>query len=160
MSPRSSRVPWITFVAGFALLVAASIWAPAQPELLNSGGACNVAMCGTLEDPQRWRAAWFAWGAGAVVTLVATVMLARPRAGHAWRRAGLAGVVVICIPVTAFVGALVSLGTSVQGFATTMWIGALLPLLTLAAAGARSSTGPRRTTSHHGREVVEPPTSR
>lgn len=49
------------FGVGLVLMVAASIGAPAQPELVNSGGACNVAMCGTLEDPQRWRAAWFVW---------------------------------------------------------------------------------------------------
>ena len=128
-------------------MVAASIWAPAQPELVNSGGACNVAMCGTLEDPQRWRAAWFLWGAGALMTLVATAVVARPRQGSAWRRLGLAGLVLICLPVSAFVGAVVSLMSSVQGFATVMWLSVLVPLVALAAAGLRSLTGRRRTAS-------------
>ena len=135
-------------------MVAASIGAPAQPELVNSGGACNVAMCGTLEDPQRWRAAWFVWGAGALMTLVATADLARPRQGSAWRRLGLAVLVLICLPVSAFVGAVVSLMSSVQGFATVMWLSVLVPLVALAAAGLRSLTG-RRTASPTTLERVE-----
>ncbi len=134
------------FGVGLVLMVAASMWAPAQPELVNSGGACNIAMCGTLEDPQRWRAAWFVWGAGALMTLVATADLARPRQGSAWRRLGLAVLVLICLPVSAFVGAVVSLMSSVQGFATVMWLSVLVPLVALAAAGLRSLTG-RRTAS-------------
>ena len=89
---------------GLAGMVAASIWAPARPELLNTADACNVAMCGTLEDPQRWRAAWFIWLAGATTALVDTGALARPRPGRGWRRLGLAALVVVCLPVSAFVG--------------------------------------------------------
>jgi len=143
------------FGVGLVLMVAASIWAPAQPELVNSGGACNVAMCGTLEDPQRWRAAWFVWGAGALMTLVATALLARPRQGSAWRRVGLAVLVLICLPVSAFVGAVVSLMSSVQGFATVMWLSVLVPLVALARAGLRSLTGRRRTASPTTLQRVE-----
>ena len=113
--------------AGLAAMAAASAWAPAQPEVLVTG-ACNVAMCGTLEDPQRWRAAWIIWVVGALITLGATASLARPRRGSGWRRAALAGLVVVCLPVTAFVGVIVSLATSAQGFATVMWTCLLLPL--------------------------------
>lgn len=143
------------FGVGFVLMVAASIWAPAQPELLNNGGACDVAMCGTLEDAQRWRAAWFVWGAGALLTVVATAVLARPRQGSTWRRPALAVLVLICLPVSALVGAVVSLMSSVQGFATVMWLSVLLPLVALAAAGFRSLTGRRRTASPTTLERVE-----
>ena len=118
---------WL-FGAGFAVMVAASLWAPAQPELLVTG-ACNVAECGTLEDPQRWEAAWVVWIVGAVMTLTGTAASVRPRPGTGWQRAALAAVSVVCLPVTAAIGAVVSLFSSVHGFGTVMWMFAGLPMV-------------------------------
>jgi len=89
------------------------------------------------------------------MTLVATALLARPRQGSAWRRVGLAVLVLICLPVSAFVGAVVSLMSSVQGFATVMWLSVLVPLVALARAGLRSLTVRRRTASPTTLQRVE-----
>jgi hypothetical protein len=61
-----SRGWWLLLGVGVALMAAASLWAPPQPELV-SGGACNIALCGTLEDPERWRNACWLWLAGAAL---------------------------------------------------------------------------------------------
>ena len=120
-------VPRLAVGAGFVAMVAASLWAPAQPEFLVTG-ACNVAECGTLDDPQRWRAAWVVWIAGAVMAMGGTVTLVRRGPGTGWQRAALTGVTIVCLPVTAAVGAMVSLFSSVHGFATVMLLLAVLPL--------------------------------
>lgn len=127
----SVRVSPLVFGAGLAVMVAASIWAPAPPELI-TGGACNVAVCGTLEDPQRWRTAWFVWGVGAVMTLGATAVMARRQPGSGWLRVALAALIVISLPITAAIGAVVSLLTSVHGFGAVMWTFTVLPLAALA----------------------------
>ncbi len=145
MSSTTRRVWRTVFGVGLVLMVAATIWAPPQPELLTTG-ACQFAPCGTLEDPPRWRAAWIIWGCGAVLTVVATAVLARPRQGSAWRRAGLAVLVVICLPVSAIVAAVVALFTSVHGFATVTWACGVLPLVALAVASLQTWGGrPQRT---------------
>ena len=74
MQSLETGVPRLAVGAGLVAMVAASLWAPAQPELLVTG-ACNVAECGTLEDPQRWEAAWVVWIVGAVMTLAGTAAL-------------------------------------------------------------------------------------
>jgi hypothetical protein len=136
------------FGVGLAVMVAASIWAPEQPELFVTG-ACNVAPCGTLEDPQRWRVAWFPWVVGAALTLGATAVLARRRPGTGWQRAALAVATVICAPVTAALGAVASLFTSVHGFATVMWTFAALPLAAVLAGTVRSLSSPDQRFSPH-----------
>lgn len=124
-------------------------------------GACNVAMCGTLEDPQRWRAAWIFWAGGAVISLGATAALTRSRPGSGWRRAAFAALLVICLPITAFIGAVVSLATSAQGFATVMWPCTVLPLVALAISMIRSVTtraqpAPQPDAEHSGLEPESP----
>ena len=120
----SSAMRWarVGFSAGLLVMVAASAWAPAQPEVWTNGGACEVDLCGVLEDPQRWRVAWILWIIGALATLAATVALARPRPGTALLRVALAALILLCLPITAIAAYLVSLGSSAQGFATVMWI--------------------------------------
>jgi hypothetical protein len=156
MSSTTRRVWRMVFAVGLAVMVGASIWAPPQPDLLTTG-ACQFALCGTLEDPQRWRAAWFVWVAGAVLTVVAAAVLARPRQGGAWRRACPAALVVICLPACAIVAAVVALFTSVHGFATVMWSCGALPLVALATASVRSWGGRTRSTSRKTRREVESP---
>lgn len=122
-----SRGWWLLLGVGVALMAAASVWAPPQPELV-SGGACNVAPCGTLEDPERWRAAWWLWASGAVLALPAAALGVRPSRPPRWPVL-LAGVVVVpALLVAVAVGAMVvSLVTSVQGAATLAAVCVLLP---------------------------------
>ena len=105
-------------VVGFVVMVTASAWAPLQPELVNSGGACQIAPCGTLEDPERWRQAWWLWLVGALVAAVAASCVLPPRR-VSWRGVLLlvASVVLLVVPVVVL-AAMVSLFTSVQGVAT------------------------------------------
>jgi hypothetical protein len=135
----SSAMRWarIGFSAGLLVMVAASAWAPAQPEVMTNG-ACEVDLCGVLEDPQRWRVAWILWIIGALATLAASVALARPRPGTALRRGALAALILLCLPITAVAAYLVSLGSSAQGFATVMWIFSLLPLVAFATPTLRA----------------------
>lgn len=136
----SSAMRWarVGFSAGLLVMVAASAWAPAQPEVWTNGGACEVDLCGVLEDPQRWRVAWILWIIGALATLAATVALARPRPGTALLRVALAALILLCLPITAIAAYLVSLGSSAQGFATVMWIFSLLPLVAFATPTLRA----------------------
>lgn len=119
-------------------MVAASFWAPAQPEVWQDGASCEVDLCGALEDPQRWRLAWMLWALGALATLTATVTLARPRPGSVLRRTASALLILLSVPVTAIAAYIVSLNTSAQGFATVMWIFSLLPLVALATSTLRA----------------------
>jgi hypothetical protein len=137
MQSLEAGVPRLAVGAGFVAMVAASLWAPAQPELLVTG-ACNVAECGTLEDPQRWRAAWVVWIIGAVMAMGGTVTLVRRGPGTGWQCAALAGVTIVCLPVTAAVGAMVSLFSSVHGFATVMTMFAVLPLAAVLTGAVQS----------------------
>lgn len=98
-------------------MTVASIWAPAQPEVFVTG-ACQIAECGALDDPQRWRVAWVFWMVGAVLTLAAVVVLARPRPDTARFRVALSVLILISAPVIAFIAVLVSWASSAQGFAT------------------------------------------
>jgi hypothetical protein len=120
---------------GVALMTAASMWAPPQPELV-SGGSCNVAPCGTLEDPERWRSAWWLWVAGAVVALPATALGVRPSRAPRWPVL-LAGVVVV--PALLVAAVVVSLVTSVHGAATLAVVCALLPTVAVLAGWAKGS---------------------
>lgn len=134
----ATRLSYVVLSAGVLVTTVASIWAPAQPEVFSNGGACEIDMCGMLEDPQRWRPAWILWGVGALATLTATAALARPRPGTALLRIALAVLIVLCIPITAVAGYLVSHWTSMQGFATVMWIFTLLPLVAFAIPTLRA----------------------
>ncbi len=136
--------------AGVALMAAASVWAPPQPELV-SGGACNVAPCGTLEDPERWRAAWWLWLAGAAPALPAAAALGvRPSRPSRWPVL-LAGVVVVpALLVAVAVGAMVvSLVTSVQGAATLAAVCVFLPAVAVLASWVKGSRSDLRHTNQH-----------
>lgn len=141
MQSSAMRWAWVGFSAGLLVMVAASAWAPAQPEVWTGGGSCEVDLCGVLEDPQRWRVAWILWTIGALATLAATVTLARPRPGTALVRVALAGLVLLCLPITAIAAYLVSLGSSAQGFSTVMWSLSLLPLVAFATPTLRALAG-------------------
>ena len=135
---------WLVLGVGVALMTVASVWAPPQPELV-SGGACNVAPCGTLEDPDRWRAAWWVWLGGAALALPAAVLGVRPSRPPRWPVL-LSGVVVVpaLLVSVALVAVVVSLLTSVQGAATAAVLGVVLPaagLVSSWARGTRSSGG-------------------
>ncbi len=118
-------------------MTVASIWAPAQPEVFVTG-ACQIAECGALDDPQRWRVAWVFWMVGAVLTLAAVVVLARPRPDTARFRVAVSVLILISAPVIAFIAVLVSWASSAQGFATVMWSLVLLPLVALATPTLRA----------------------
>ena len=135
----SSRGWWLLLGVGVALMAAASVWAPPQPELV-SGGACNVAPCGTLEDPERWRSAWWLWLAGAALALPAAALGVRPSRPPRWPVL-LAGVVVVpALLVAVAVGAMVvSLVTSVHGAATLAVVCVLLPAVAVLASWVKGS---------------------
>lgn len=125
---------WVLLgVAVFVLMVFASAWAPAQPEMIHTGAACEIAPCGTLEDPERWRQAWWLWSIGALVTAVAAAFLLAPRRAT-WRRVLLLVVsAVLGVVPVAVLAYLLSLGTSVQGGATAaVWV----PIAAVAVLGS------------------------
>ncbi|NYE36902.1 membrane associated rhomboid family serine protease [Nocardioides cavernae] len=137
---------WAAGASGFLVMSAASVWAPMQPELFPTGAACQIAPCGTLEDPDRWRAAWFLWLVGALVAAVASAFVLAPR--RPGRRdvvllVASAGLVVLPLALASVV---LSVLTSVQGVATAA---ALVPLAGLAVLGswARGESASRRDTS-------------
>ncbi len=140
---------WMLLGAGVALMAAASVWAPPQPELV-SGGACNVAPCGTLENPGRWRAAWWFWLAGAALALPAAALGVRPSRTPRWPVL-LAGVVVVSALLVAVVVAavVVSLVTSVQGAATLAVVCVFLPAVAVLASWVKGSRSDLRRTNQH-----------
>ncbi|MCF6377474.1 hypothetical protein L2K70_07640 [Nocardioides KLBMP 9356] len=118
---------------GVAAMVVASLYAPAQPELLQDGAACEVAPCGTIEDPDRWRTAWWLWAAGLLVLLTAVLITARPiRVRWSGALVGLLAAPVWLVAV-AIVSWIVSLGTSIQGAATVAACALLAPVVGLVA---------------------------
>ena len=134
--PLALAAAWL----GVATMVAASFYAPAQPELFQDGAACEIAACGALEDPEGWRTAWRVWGAGLVVLLAAvpfTVLPARLRL--LWTAVGLitAPLWLIGFACLAWIA---SLYTSVQGAATIVVCGLLAPVVGL-VAGAWKARG-------------------
>src|SRR6478672_13257188 len=118
-------VGWV----GVATMVAASFYAPAQPELFQDGAACEIAQGGVLEDPERWRTAWWVWGVGLVLLLATVPVTARPvRLRTRWAALGLvtAPLWLIGFAVLAW---LASLYTSAQGAATVAVCGLLAPVI-------------------------------
>jgi hypothetical protein len=133
MGAMLSRGWLLVGTAGVLVMVVASAWAPLQPELFHSGGACQKAPCGTLEDPERWRQAWWLWGVGALVAAVAAAFVLAPRRPDAQSVLLLgASAVMTVLPLPVFVLVL-SLLTSVQGVATAA---VLAPLLGVAVLGS------------------------
>lgn len=129
-------------IAGVVVMVVASLWAPQQPELTNTGGACQVAPCGTLEDPARWQAAWWLWAAGFALVVIAVPLLTpaarRVRAGQMVRGLALA---VIWVIATGVVAVIVAWFTSVHGAATVAACGLLAPALALVTGLVRGLGG-------------------
>jgi NAD/NADP transhydrogenase beta subunit len=136
-----SRGWWLLLGVGVALMAAASLWAPPQPELV-SGGACNIALCGTLEDPERWRNACWLWLAGAALALPATALGVRRSRAPRWPvlLGGLvAGLVVVpaLLVSVAFLALMVSVVTSVHGAATTAVVCVVLPAVAAVSSWVR-----------------------
>lgn len=120
-------------MSGFAVMAVASAWAPLQPELIDTGAACQMAPCGMLEDPGRWRRAWWLWSVGALVATVAAAFVLPPRLPSP-RSVGLllVSAILVVVPL-AVLALLLSVLTSVQGVAT----GAVVaPLAGLAVLGS------------------------
>lgn len=137
---------WAVGASGFLVMAAASVWAPMQPELLPTGAACQIAPCGTLEDADRWREAWFLWLFGALVATVAAAFVLAPRRPH--RRdvvllVASAGLVILPL---ALVSLVLSVLTSVQGVATAAVLAPLAGLAVM-ASWARGWTASRTDTS-------------
>ncbi|KAB7741453.1 hypothetical protein GA707_18085 [Nostocoides sp. F2B08] len=107
-----------------------------------------IAEASSPETAQRFISAWFVWVVGAAMTLGARTVLARRRPGTGWQRAALAVAAVMCAPMTAALGAVASLFTSVHGFATVMWTFAALPLAAVLAGTVQSLSSPDRFSPH------------
>ena len=115
--------------AGVVAMIAASLVAPPQPEVWQGDGACEIAPCGTLEDPGRWRTAWWLWGAGIAALLTATAFTVPPsRPRPRW-----VAVLLVTSPLwllgLAFTAYVASLLTSVQGSATVIACSLLAPVM-------------------------------
>lgn len=154
----TSRGWWVLMGVGVALMAAASVWAPPQPELI-AGGSCNVAPCGTLEDPGRWRNAWLLWLAGTALALPATALGVRPSRVPRWP-VFLTGVVVVsALVVTVALAAMAaSLVTSVHGAATTAVVCVILPAVAAVSSwvSRRWSSGRRTSPSAPGARPRRP----
>lgn len=130
---RARPMAWL----GIVTMVVASLVAPPQPELWQDGGACEVAPCGTLEDPPRLALAVAVWAVGAALAVVGTALRA-----HA-RRTGVLALVMglLLLPVVlvclAFMAVLVSLQTSALGGWTVLALGAGLPVVGVVAGQVR-----------------------
>lgn len=125
---------WVLLgAAGFAVMVIASAWAPLQPELIDTGAACQMAPCGTLEDPERWRQAWWLWSVGAMAAAVASAFVLAPRRPDTRAVLLLAVSAVLVVVPVAVLTFLLSVLTSVQGVATAA---VLVPLLGVAMLGS------------------------
>lgn len=124
-------------LGGFGIMATASVWAPAQPELLVTG-ACQIAPCGMLEDPARWRAAWWLWTVGLTALIAGALLVVPPL--PAVRPLSI-GLIFLCSPVwvvsTGIVAILVSFLTSVHGAATVAAVFLMAPALALFAAAVK-----------------------
>src|SRR5690606_28736146 len=132
---------YVLLVVGVLTMVGASLWAPPQPEVSQDGAACEVSLCGMLEDPARWRGAWWVWLAGFGALAVAVSVTSRPRRLRPlWVVLGLvsAPVWLVAIFVIAY---LVSLDTSVHGAATVFACGLLVPLLAVVSGVIKRKGG-------------------
>ncbi|WP_114906898.1 hypothetical protein [Ornithinimicrobium murale] len=127
----------LLMLAGLVIMATASVWAPAQPELLLTG-ACNIAPCGMLEDPARWRAAWWLWTVGLIALIAGAVFVVPPLPSI---RPLSIVLFFLCSPVwvvfTGIVAVLVSLFTSVHGAATVATVFLLAPALALFAGAVK-----------------------
>jgi|GEM_PF-6090329 len=131
---------WFVLVVGLAVMAAASGWAPAQPELIDGGAACQVAPCGTLEDPSRWRAAWWLWAAGGAALVAAVAVVAPPiRTVRGWQLLGFALAAPVWLLALAPVALVVSWVTSVHGAATVLAWGVVVPVVALLAGLAKTT---------------------
>ncbi|MBS2937244.1 hypothetical protein KDN32_05775 [Nocardioides sp. J2M5] len=129
-----ARGTWVLVgAAGLAAMVVASAWAPLQPELIDTGGACQLAPCGTLEDPERWRRAWLLWWAGASFAALAGVFVLGPRQPGPREVLRLVVSAVLLVLPLALVTLVLSVLTSVHGVATAA---SLPPLAGLAVLGS------------------------
>lgn len=128
------KLPALLMLAGLVIMAAASVWAPPQPELIVTG-ACQIAQCGTLEDPARWRAAWWLWSVGLIALISGSTTVVRPLPPLRTLSVVLAALALpMCLAFTAIVATLVSLFTSVHGAATVAAVSLLTPALALLAA--------------------------
>lgn len=135
---RATRTGWVLMGIGVLLMVGASLWAPVQPEFLHVGAACEVAPCGTLEDPSRWAAAWWPWALGALSTALGAGLSAPPMRLPRWWAAVLGVLALPVLLVALLVAARVlSWWTSVHGGVTVLALGLGLPLAVLLAGTAK-----------------------
>lgn len=135
------QIGWALVTLGVVAMAAAAIWAPPQPEFFTTGGSCEISQCGMLEDPPRWRAAWWLWGAGASVAVTGQVLAARAlqRGGRGvlWCLLALVGLPVWLVILT-LPASILSWWTSMQGAITVYAVLALLPLVALLSATVQS----------------------
>lgn len=68
---RSGRGVMIVLIISLAFCLLVAAFAPAQPEYSPTGGACQWAPCGDLEDPALWNYLWWPWQVGMLVFFVA-----------------------------------------------------------------------------------------
>lgn len=117
---------------GCVVMAVASAWAPLQPELIDTGAACQMAPCGTLEDPERWRRSWWLWSVGALATAVAAAFVLTPRQPDSRGVLLLVMSALLVVVPLAMLAFLLSVLTSVHGVAYRRGVGSAL-----LACGAR-----------------------
>lgn len=149
---RMRTARWL-LAGGVLVMVVASLVAPPQPELWQDGASCEVAPCGTLEDPPRYRVAVAVWFVGAAVSTLATPFAVgvgrRPRAVRAALALVASPLLLVGVAAVAF---LVSLWTSAPG-GWTVLLAAPLTLVGWVAGQARRVAA-ARSTGFGSRRVV------
>jgi hypothetical protein len=116
----ATRLGWAAWALGATLAAAAGLVAPNQPEVFYGGAACQLAPCGTLEDPARWRAMWWLWGAGAALVATGVVVVVSGLPGDrrpsipVWRWLLAAGFAAVCWVAVAGLALLAGLLGSAQ----------------------------------------------
>lgn len=125
----------IAAVAGLVGMWAIGAIAPPQPEYMHRGGACNIAPCTTLEDPEAWMSLWRPFAVFLLVYAVSLFFLLWHRARtHRGRSASIAPA--LALAVAAMVGSFL---LEVFGALTSFHLGVAMAiassvLLGLAAA--------------------------
>lgn len=89
-------------VAGLVGMWGIGLMAPRQPEYMHRGGACNIAPCTTLENPEAWMILWRPFVAFLLVYAVSLFLLLWHRARtHRGRSSSIAPALAVVVATMA-----------------------------------------------------------